>query len=154
MDVELIHKPGRDNLVPDALSRREELITLRILTLIEDELDEVERDFLNDMWEVMKQDEDAMTNDRFFDERGSKKNSPGGRHMKNLRRKNSLHYFKQIWLYIPEGELRKRLLHEIYDTPLAGHKGVRATMAELQKRYFWLCMDADVEEYVKTCVKC
>ena len=27
-------------------------------------------------------------------------------------------------------------------------------MAELQKTYFWLCMGADVEEYVKTCVKC
>jgi hypothetical protein len=84
MDVELIHKPGRDNLVPDALSRREELITPCILMLVEDELDEVERDFLDDVREAMKQDEDAVTNNRFFDERGSKKNPPGGRRMKNL----------------------------------------------------------------------
>jgi hypothetical protein len=27
MDVELIHKPERDNIVADALSRREELLT-------------------------------------------------------------------------------------------------------------------------------
>ena len=30
MDVKLIHKPGRDNLVPDALSRREEFLTPRL----------------------------------------------------------------------------------------------------------------------------
>lgn len=102
----------------------------------------------------MKQDEDAIMNNRFFDARGSKKNNPGCRRMKMLRRKNGLHYFKQTRLYLPEAELRKRLLHEFHDTPLAGHKGVRATMAELQKKYFWPCMDVDVEDYVKTCVKC
>ena len=98
MDVELIHKPGRDNLVSDALSRREEFITPRILMLVEDELDDVR--------EAMKQDEDAITNNRFFDARGSKKNPPGGRRIKNLRRKNDLHYFKQTRLYIPEVELK------------------------------------------------
>lgn len=74
--------------------------------------------------------------------------------MKNLRRKNGLHYFKQTRLYVPTGELRKRLLHEFHDTLLAGHKGVRAMMDELKKLYFWPCMGADMEEYVKTCVKC
>ena len=99
MDVELIQKPGRDDLVPDALSRREELITPRLLMLVEDELDEVEKDFLDDVREVMKHDENVVTNNRFFDERGSKKNPPEGRRMRNLRRKNGLHYFKQTRFY-------------------------------------------------------
>ena len=150
IDVELIHKPGRDNFVPDALSCREKLITPQVLILVEDELDELEKDFLDDVRKTMKQYENAITNNRFFNERGSKKNPPGGRCMKNLRRKNGLHSFKQTRLYIPEREFRKRLLHEFYDTPLVGHKGVRATMAELQKKYFWPCMVADVAE----CVKC
>ena len=77
IDVELIHKPGRDNLVLDALSRREELLTPRILMLVEDDLVEVEKDFLDDVQKAMKQDDDAITNNRFFDERGSKKNPPG-----------------------------------------------------------------------------
>ena len=59
--------------------------------LVEDELDEVEKDFFDDVREAMKQDEDAITNNRFFDERGSKNNPPGGRRMKNLRRNNGLH---------------------------------------------------------------
>ena len=154
MDVELIHKPGRDNLVPDALSRWEELITPRLLMLIEDELDELEKNFRDDVPEAMKHDEGAVANNRFFDARGLKNNLCWGRRMKNLRRKNDLHYFKQSRLYILQGNLKKPLLHEFHDMPLAGHKWVRTTMAELQKRYFWPCMGADVEEYVKTCIKC
>ena len=46
MDVELIHKPRRHNLVSDALSRREELIIPQFLAIVEEELDEVEQDFL------------------------------------------------------------------------------------------------------------
>lgn len=73
MDVELIHKPGRDNLVPDTLNQREELITFHLLMLDEEDLDEVEKNFLDDVRKTMKYDEDAVTNNRFFDERGSKK---------------------------------------------------------------------------------
>ena len=73
-----------------------------------------------------------------------KKNPLGGRRMQKLRRKNDLHYFKKTRLYIPKKNLRKRLFHEFDNTPLAGHKGVRATMAELQKRYFWSHMGADI----------
>ena len=84
----------------------------------------------------MQHDEDAVMNYMFFDAKGSNKNIPGGRQLKNLRRNNGLHYFKQTRLYVPDGELRKRMLHEFHDTLLVGHKGVRVTMAELQKRYF------------------
>ena len=74
--------------------------------------------------------------------------------MKNLRRNNGLHYFKQTLLNVSVEELRKMLLHEFHDTPLAGHKEIRATMTELQKRYLWPCMGVHVEKYIKTCVKC
>lgn len=62
MDVDLIHKPGRDNLVPDALSRREELITPCLLTIVEEDLEEVEHDFLQDVREAMKTNADAILN--------------------------------------------------------------------------------------------
>ena len=142
MDVELIHKPRRDNFMPDALSRREELLTLWLLVLVEEELDEVERDFLQDVREAKKGDVEAIFNNQLFDARipqtkGTKIASPPrGRRTKNLKRKFGLHYFKQTRLYIPEGELRKRLLHDYHDTPLASHKGVKAIQAELKQKYF------------------
>lgn len=73
MDFELIHKPGRDNLVSDVLSRIYELISPRLFMLVKDNLDEVEKDFLNNVTEAMKHDENAMTNNRFFNERDLKK---------------------------------------------------------------------------------
>ena len=88
MDGEWIHKPGWDNLVPDALSRRVELITPLIFKLVKDELNEVDKDFLDDVRETMKQDEDEIMNNRFFDERCSKKTPSGNR--------SGLHYFKQM----------------------------------------------------------
>lgn len=56
--------------------------------------------------------------------------------MKNLRRKTVLHYFKQTCSYVPVGDLRKRLLHELHDVLLAGHKGLRAIMAKFPKIIF------------------
>ena len=46
---------------------------------------------------MMEYDEDAVTNNRNFNERDSKKNLQGARRMKNVSRKNELHYFKQKW---------------------------------------------------------
>lgn len=42
--------------------------------LIEDELDELEKNFRDDVPEAMKHDEGAVANNRFFDERGLKNN--------------------------------------------------------------------------------
>lgn len=55
----------------DALSRKEELITLRLLMLIEEHLDEMGKDLFDDVMEGMKHDEDAIMKDRFFDKQGS-----------------------------------------------------------------------------------
>lgn len=102
----------RDNLVPDALSHRHELITLRFLIIV----DEIENNFLEDVRKMLKHDKVAVIINRFFGKRGLKKTSPESRRMKNLRRNNGLHYFKQTRLYVPAEELRKRLLHEFHDT--------------------------------------
>ena len=48
MHVKLIHKLGQNNLMPDMLSR-EELITLRLLMLVEDKFHEVKKDFVDDV---------------------------------------------------------------------------------------------------------
>lgn len=58
------------NLMLDALSRREKLNTLRLLMLIEEHLDEVEKDLFGDVMEGMKHDEDAIMKDRFFNKQG------------------------------------------------------------------------------------
>jgi hypothetical protein len=121
--------------------------------------DSMERDFLDKVLEAMKIDADAIENNAYFD--SCKKThgkftsqKKGGRQIQNLRRKDGLHYFKQTRLYLPEDDLQKKILHNFHDTPFAGHKEVKGTMAKLSRKYFWPCMGVDVKEYVRTCVKC
>lgn len=144
---------GQINLVSDALIRKEELITFRLLMLVKEKINEVGKNFLNNARKTMKHDEGAVMKNQFFHSRNSKKNPLWGRKIKNLKRKTGLHCFKQTRLYIIEEELRKQLVHAFHDTPLGRHKKVCVMMAELQKKYFWPCMDTDIENYVKTCVK-
>lgn len=55
--------------MPNVQSRREELITHRLLMLVEDDLDDVINDFLNNVKKTLKHDEDAVTNNRLFTKR-------------------------------------------------------------------------------------
>eukprot|EP00983_Pelagomonas_calceolata_P018085 566727-Pelagomonas_calceolata.AAC.1 len=56
--------------------------------------------------------------------------------------------------YIPQGELRHRLMHEAHDTPISGHLGRAKTLECLVWQYFWPKMSADVHHYTSTCPTC
>ena len=51
-------------------------------------------------------------------------------------------------------KLRLALLKECHDGPVARHRGVKPTLAELVKNYYWPNLRDDVEQYVKSCVTC
>ena len=61
-------------------------------------------------------------------------------------------WFKQKRILVPKGKLRLALLKECHDGPVAGHRGVIPTLAELVKNYYWPNLQDDVEQYVKSCV--
>ena len=46
------------------------------------------------------------------------------------------------------------LLKETHDALWSGHPGQQRTLALLAESYYWLCMEADVELYVRTCLVC
>ena len=57
-------------------------------------------------------------------------------------------------MLVPRGKLRLALLKECHDGPAAEHRGVKPTLAELVKNYYWPNLRDDVEQYVKSCVTC
>ena len=57
-------------------------------------------------------------------------------------------------MLVPKGKLRLTLLKECHDGPVAGHRDVKPTLAELVKNYYWPNLPDDVEQYVKSCVTC
>ncbi len=50
--------------------------------------------------------------------------------------------------------MRDVFLKECHDGPLAGHGGATRTTTFLKKSYYWPNLKDDIEEYVKTCLKC
>ena len=53
-----------------------------------------------------------------------------------------------------KGKLRLTLLKECHDGSVAGHCGMKPTLAKLVKNYYWPNLRDDVEQYVKSCVTC
>ena len=134
-NVDLIHKPGRDNVVPDALSRRQEL---RII-------------FTGELSLMRK------IREGYQDDEESKKTLSTlrlGKKLEHFRLERGVVWFKSKRMLVPKGKLRLALLKECHDGPVAGHRGVKPTLAELVKNYYWPNLRDDVEQYVKSCVTC
>jgi hypothetical protein len=136
-DFEWIHKPGRDNLVADALSRKGVEDYVSAISLLEvDFLAKVKEEAIND-----------STYQRLMDQVG-----------KGLVRRywleDGLLRAKGNRVYVPAGSLRRQLLTEAHDTPWAGYPGVERMNALLARRFYWPRMVDDVEVFVKTCLIC
>ena len=51
-------------------------------------------------------------------------------------------------------EEHQLLIMDFHDTPVAGHKGVKATYNGLRKHYIWNGMKEQIQTYIKHCQKC
>ncbi|GFX92666.1 retrovirus-related Pol polyprotein from transposon 412 [Trichonephila clavipes] len=59
----------------------------------------------------------------------------------------------ELRVYIP-GSLRKGIMKEFHDLPLAGHLGKRKTYLKLRYTCYFPCMRKYIFEYVSTCDRC
>ncbi|KAH8280810.1 hypothetical protein KR044_007779, partial [Drosophila immigrans] len=56
-------------------------------------------------------------------------------------------------LFVPR-EMRLRVLQECHDQPSAGHLGVRKTILRVAQRYYWPGMHRDVKRHIRHCLSC
>ena len=56
-------------------------------------------------------------------------------------------------LLVPE-KLRSQVLDRFHNHKLAGHLGIRKTLARIRKRFIWPKMTKDIKQYVRKCLIC
>lgn len=137
-DFNWLHRPGSQNQVADALSRKEVKTFVASLTTVQsDFLDRVKNQALADKtYEQLRQRVKEGLVRKYFIE-------------------GDLLYARGSRLYVPAGGgLRRELLRETHDPQWAGHPGVERMVALLSRTYFWPRMEDDIEMYVRTCRTC
>jgi transposase InsO family protein len=136
------YRPGKTNVVADALSRIPQLSNINTFNtnLIDKEL--IINEYKNDSYfEPIYQ---TLT---------SKENKPQAR---NFELHDDLIYLRSgKRLAIPNNkELRTLLLHECHDSIIVGHLGTEKTLELVQRNYFWPRMGKDIKNYVTSCDSC
>lgn len=143
-DFDIIHRKGKDHLVPDCLSRSvgvtdavgpssQESVnptTDRWYTALIEKISSKPRKY--PLWRI--------ENGVLFKYTGAKIPELDG----------SQYAWKQV---VPKDK-RLELLQQAHDEPTSGHPGVTKTYAKLRQKFYWPKMKADVAAYVRRCVTC
>jgi len=142
-DIEIRYKPGKENVVADALSRAP--------------VNVIRRNFIVDDWiKAQKEDEYCKTvlNQIVQDpEIAATPTTSDGDH-------NEFHILENGLIADPSGRilvpkaLRESLLFDYHDHKLGGHLGIMKTYANLKHKYVWPNMRSGVTSYIAGCEVC
>lgn len=141
LDYEIEYKPGTENRVADALSRRpdkEQLLNIMLLapsTLDREVLrQQVQTDpDLKRIWQQLEDGQESVVG----------YNLVAGTLCKDGR-----------IVILPRSPFIPRLLEQFHASPIGGHEGVLKTHKRLISEVYWKGLRKDVVEYVKSCQVC
>nr|GFB72084.1 putative reverse transcriptase domain-containing protein [Tanacetum cinerariifolium] len=141
-DCEIRYHPGKENVVADALSRKEREKPLRVRSLV-----------LTDHKDLMQQILEAQAESL---KEGNVWKEDLGRMQKQIFkiRSNGIRYHdKRIWLPL-HGGLRDLIMHESHKSKYSIHSGSTKMYQDLRKLYWWPNMKADIATYVSRYLTC
>lgn len=140
-DFKIIHRKGKDHVVPDSLSRGVPKTYTEAVEIL---------DIVPDPW-VLKMIADVKRRPRKFP----------------LWRVDGEKLYKQVrlpfpalaspedhWKLVPHKYQRQELIRLAHDIPISGHGGVTKTFSRLQEKFYWPKMRPDVSKYIRECKIC
>jgi hypothetical protein len=148
-NLDIQHIPGKDNVVADALSRRDDSdpaparATLAAVSVLQPD-----GDMLRSVRSALRTDPLACA---------VRAGQRSDQHC--WRERDGLLFFSEGGgeerLFVPERRgLRQRILAEHHDVTLAGHLGRDKTLASVSRLFYWPGLRTQVAEYVQTCPTC
>ena len=138
-DFEVVHRPGKSNVVADALSR------LNAVQCGAASRGHHREDLFKGLEQAYKNDKETKMIMQNLDV-----------HREFCVIQNKLYYTGKGWmqLYLPLGKFRDFIMQECHDTRYAGHLGVRKIEELISRDFYWPTIHADVATYVQTCEEC
>ena len=154
------YRPGKLNVVADALSRRNDLSQLDIVenkrssmihsSKVVHELSSMNESSMSVFSEIMSRVKAAYSSDE-----KCRDIIMNPRQYHNQYKVRDGMIFCNQQLYIPnDTSIKSQLLHEAHDVPVSGHVGITRTIDLLTRLYYWPKLYDDVKEYVTTCLQC
>lgn len=143
-DFDVIHRPGKNHIVPDALSR-----AVPAVESIE-QVDVIDRSIadIQDKW-YLKQFRQVSENPQRF---------PLWMIDNDVLYKKANPRYPELtgtpWLRVVPKEWRNDLIREHHDPPLCGHLGIFKTVGRISERYYWPKLRCDVAKYIRRCAVC
>lgn len=144
-DFEIVHRKGKDHVVPDTLSRNvEQLCCTQVKDINNPESPTLDKWYL-DMIRKVKQMPARYPLWRVENETLFKKVQP---------KYPGLSCDFDSWRTVVPKEKRLDLIKSLHDPPTSGHLGSYKTTARVSAKYYWPKLKYDVSRYVRRCEVC
>lgn len=142
-DYTLVHRKGKEHVVPDLLSRAPIVGEIRISGIPGSNSEIKDKWYLSMIQNVQKNPADysgwRVTEEKLW---------------KHLPSQFGLEEDYDNWKLVVPKDFRNKVYEECHDEVTAGHLGVMKTYLRVRQRYYWPKMKADIARYVKSCLVC